>query len=231
MVVSWQFGYGTKFANVKTLLESLKNRFETQESLPKIILVDNCCQWRDCLQTIFIAAIILLDLFHAVLRITSTIPKKKGATIQFRLLRKQLVRSFKMVFRSYDDMGPSREKPTPSPEIIEGNIDKFLRQWKDVKCDDVQLISKKTNEAIDNLLVHVRKGCLSNIPPSAGTNRNEGLHRILNKTFRKSRIGLQSAIALLGKFFYRWNQLRQSTKLKVIKPIEHWKKNFVSLFN
>jgi len=56
-------------------------------------------------------------------------------------------------------------------------------------------------DEVNKLLNHVRKGCLSEIPTSGGTNRNEGLHRFLNKTLKKSRLGVQFAIALLGVFF------------------------------
>ena len=65
------------------------------------------------------------------------------------------------------------------------------------------------------LLIHVEKGCLSDIPPSGGTSRNEGIHRILNKTLKKSRIGIQFAIALLGMFFiYGMKNKYQQRKTK-----------------
>ena len=47
--------------------------------------------------------------------------------------------------------------------------------------------------------------CLSDIPPSGGTSRNEGIHKVLKKTLRKSTIGIQFALALLGIFFYICN--------------------------
>ena len=51
-----------------------------------------------------------------------------------------------------------------------------------------------------------RKGCLSHIPLTGGTSRNEGIHRVLNKSKKKWRIGIQFAIALVGAFFYFWNE-------------------------
>ena len=48
----------------------------------------------------------------------------------------------------------------------------------------------------------MRGCCLSHIPPTGETSRNEGIHRVLNKSLKKSRIGIQFAIALLGAFFY-----------------------------
>lgn len=62
----------------------------------------------------------------------------------------------------------------------------------------------------NELLLHVRKGCLSHIPPTGGTSRNEGIHRGLIKSLKKSRIGIQFAIALPGAFFYVWNEKQLS---------------------
>lgn len=65
----------------------------------------------------------------------------------------------------------------------------------------------------------------TDIAPSGGTSRNEGIHRVLNKTLKKSRIGIQFALALLGVFFYTWNEKRTTTvkdkrKIRVTPPIE-----------
>lgn len=66
---------------------------------------------------------------------------------------------------------------------------------------------------------------MSDIPPSGGTSRNEGIHKVLNKTLRKSRIGIQFALALLGIFFYTWNEKRITSfedqkGIRVTPPIE-----------
>lgn len=66
---------------------------------------------------------------------------------------------------------------------------------------------------------------MSDIPPSGGTSRNEGIHKVLNKTLRKSRIGIQFALALLGIFFYIWNEKKitateDQRRIRVTPPIE-----------
>lgn len=43
-------------------------------------------------------------------------------------------------------------------------------------------LTKNTIAEIENLRNHIRKGCLSNIPPGYGTERNEQLHRLLNRS-------------------------------------------------
>ena len=95
-------------------------------------------------------------------------------------------------------------KPTPSKDAIEKNIMTFLTQWKDVEYEGTRLIPQCAIDEVDKLLLHVRKGCLSHIhvPPAGGTSRNKGIHRVSNKTLKKSRIGIQFAVALLGVFFY-----------------------------
>lgn len=70
-----------------------------------------------------------------------------------------------------------------------------------MEFDGTKLMPQCAVDEINKLLIHVEKGCLSDIPPSGGTSRNEGIHRVLNKTLKKSRIGIQFAIALLGMFF------------------------------
>jgi len=91
--------------------------------------------------------------------------------------------------------------PSPLREIIKTNIVKFLNQWKDVEYNGTKLISLCALDEINKLLIHVEIGYMSNIPTSGGISRNKGLHRVLNKTLKKSRVGIQFAIALHGMFF------------------------------
>lgn len=64
---------------------------------------------------------------------------------------------------------------TPDPECIESNMEQLIFKWKGK-------LSVATVNAIENLRHHVRKGCLSEIPPSAGTTLNERLHRHLKRS-------------------------------------------------
>lgn len=102
-----------------------------------------------------------------------------------------------------------------------------MRQWSKAEIDSIPLLSSSAVKEINNLKHHVIKGCLSAIPPSGGTNRNEAIHKSLNKSLKQSRIGLELALAFLGLFFYKWNEKKISCKLtnkrkKVtyIQPVE-----------
>lgn len=67
---------------------------------------------------------------------------------------------------------------------------------------------------------------MSGIPPSGGTNRNEALHRTLNKSLQPSRVGLGLALAFLGLFFYKWNETKsrkpnkRGQRISHIRPVE-----------
>ena len=58
---------------------------------------------------------------------------------------------------------------------------------------------------IDHLKVHIIRGCLSDIPPSFGTSKNENLHRSLNARFSGNKLGVEVAVAILATFFHLWN--------------------------
>jgi len=225
VVVSRKLCKGTTFHKVKEPLQHLKDRLNGLGCSIDYFFVDECCQWRSKVNSIFESSAVKLDPFHAMQRFTSKIPKKgiKGSPI--RRLRSPIVTDFKLVIRDPIDHGKKRAMPTPSREIIKTNIVKFLNQWKDVEYNGTKLIPQGALDEVNKLLIHVEKGCLSDIPPSGGTSRNEGLHRVLNKTLKKSRVGIQFAIALLGMFFYIWNEKQLSTekdknKLRVIPPVE-----------
>ena len=66
--------------------------------------------------------------------------------------------------------------------------------------------------------------CLSDIPVSGGTSRNESCHRVLNKYVRRPYIGVEMAIALIGTFIYQWNErkLHKKPSKGVAHPIEYY---------
>lgn len=92
--------------------------------------------------------------------------------------------------------------------------------------DSVPLLPASAIREIEKLKEHVLKGCLSDMPPSGGTHRNEALHKTLNKSLKRSRIGLELALAFLGIFFYKWNEKKLSKKnsgfkrCNFIRPVE-----------
>ena len=85
-----------------------------------------------------------------------------------------------MVFRDPNDQGNKRHLSTPSPSILESNDNKFVQHWTDSEYEGKKVLSTAALKEIENIRVHIRKGCLSGIQPGRGTNWNENLHKDLN---------------------------------------------------
>ena len=116
---------------------------------------------------------------------------------------------------------------TLSPEVILENIEMLMRQRSTAEIDSIPLLSSSAIKESNNLKHHVIKGCLSGIPPSSETNRNEAIHKSLNKSLKRSRIGPELALAFLGLFFYsemeRKNLASLPTRGKKLLISNQWK--------
>ena len=173
-----------------------------------LFLGGNCCHWRSKLTSTFPDIAIKLDTFHAIQRVVSKIPKKKGCSEALtRQLRRKMIDSFKLIIRDPADKGNKRTMPTSSPEVILNSIESFINQWSTMVHDSVPLLPASAIREIEKLKKHVLEGCLSDIPPFGGTHGNEALHKTLNKSLlKRSRIGLELALA------YKWNERKLSRK-------------------
>jgi len=212
-VLSWQFTNSTCFSYIQKLLTNLKQRFERLGTKIQKIAVDNCCQWRNKLQDIFGDEItVCLDVFHAVQRISRTLPKKHK-------LYHQCIGDLRLVFRTGGDIGLKRCKATPLPDEMLRNMDNFVKEWKNVSHFGKPLFSSETLHEIEKLKFHITKGCLSNIEVGCGTNRNEALHRHMNSFFHQSRISILLAYALMTVLIYSHNSIQESKPKRIIKPI------------
>ena len=203
-VVSWRLTSKLTFENVLEQLMMLKRRLDEQGSQLKEFYVDNCCSWRKKLQQVFGPHLLVyLDIFHAVKRVTEKISKR-------HTLRSPCIQELKMVFRDRTDVGPERTKPTPNAEVLTNNLDKFIQRWKGATFNGVKVLSAAALSELRKLRKHMEKGCLSGIKPGRGTNRNEGLHRTLNKIMGSSRYGVELSYALLTQCFYQHNERIQA---------------------
>lgn len=210
---------------------SLNERLQRHGKKPEFFFLDNCCSWRTKLTKVFPDILIKLDIFHAIQRVVKKIPKMKGCSETVKLLRRRMIQSLRKVIRDPSDLGEQRTMATPSSEVILKNIDSFLLQWNKIEVNSTQVLPPPALKEISKLRIHVTKGCLSDIPPSGGTNRNEVLHKTLNKSLRRSRIGLELAVALLGFYFYKWNENKVSKmnnkgkRVNYIPPVEIYNDN------
>ena len=93
---------------------------------------------------------------------------------------------------------------TPDPDCTESNMVQLLFKWR-------AKLSVATVSAIENLRHHVRKGCISEIPPSAGTTLHERLHRHLKRSMLcgASSISPELALPILALVLYVWSCRRR----------------------
>ena len=92
-----QFIKSVAIENYKDTLWNIKRRLDKNSQQLKEFFVDNCCHWRKKIQQIFGKDTnVLLDLFHAIQRVQTKIPKKHP-------LHLKCCYDFLLVFRAVTD--------------------------------------------------------------------------------------------------------------------------------
>ena len=192
-VVNWRLTKTTAFEQVEDLLMEFKSKLDAQSTALEMIIVDDCCTVRPSYQQIFSGVPVKLDIFHACQRFVRTLPKAFS-------LRKKLASEFGLIFRRNGDFGEKRSMNTPCTEEIESNLAMFLKKWENE-------LSEMTLDSLRKLKNHIRKGCCSNIPPGAGTQKNERLHKFLKRSLLGGAavISPELAIAVLSCVLYIWS--------------------------
>ena len=200
-VVGWRLTKSTAFEDIRDLLQEIKYSLDNPL---KTVIVDDCCKVKRQYESIFPGIVVKLDLFHATQRVIKTFPKGSEWS-------KQISSEFGLVFREDGDCGATRCLRTPEPEVIERNLDNFIKKWKHTLNENVQT---KTFRELENLRIHVKKGCISGIEPGQGTECNERLHQTLNKSLLcgATKIGPEIAIAVITLIFYALNCRREGKK-------------------
>jgi len=210
-VVSWQLTKGTSMLQVDKLFADLAQR--AKDTL-ETVYVDDCCKLRNKIQETFGKNVsVKLDLFHAIQRITKTFSKKHPSFYS-------CIQDLRLVFRMKGDSEEKRLSSTPCTNEIYQNFANFVDKWKDTENGGIKLFKPETLKAVQNLKKHISNGCLSNIPPSGGTNRNERLHEHIANYFNRSRIGILLAYALLHMIIHAHNTSMLIKGKRVTSPIE-----------
>ena len=215
-VVAWRLTKSTAFSEIEDLLVELQKRNSLKGNKIELVCVDDCCHVRSKYVNVFPNIAVKLDLFHACQRITRTFSRQNA-------LFNNVTKDFVQIFREDNDQGQARLKKTPNKEKIERNLNSFIERWSNIPNSP---LTNTTYTEINSLLLHVQKGCLSDIPPGCGTERNEGLHRLLNRSLISgaTRISVELTIALLTILFYHHNKKISaekhmcSTKIKPVAP-------------
>lgn len=181
-----------------------------------VIVADNCCSVKGKLHEVFGSNVaVKLDLFHAVQRLTKKLPKKHPMVNLY-------TDDFRLTFRKASDLGYVRMDATADTKTILSNIDQFLTKWKECDLDGWRILNEAAQKEIDLLKGHINKGCLSNLPKSAGTNRNERLHRHLRPHFSHTRLGLPMALSMMTVLLHQYNcHLLELKTGEAEKPIQY----------
>ena len=217
-VIAWQLIQSTSTDEAKDILLCLVQRLQHKEAQFTTVFVDNCCTVRSKLQGYFGQNIFVkLDIFDAVQKITRVLSKRHP-------LYTQIVKGIKVLFRDPKDTGKDRTLPTPTSKILGKKLDAFVTMWKGAEVQGSYILNDKVMKELTSLRVHIEQGCLSNIPSRAGTNRNENLHRCINPFFRRCRMGIALAVALVTILFHHYNQ-KSGTVLPVLSARASYKQN------
>ncbi len=213
-VLSWKLTKDLSFVSIEDQIVGLKHRLQQYGKTVQEFYIDNCCSWRKKLQEVFGSDLkVMLDVFHAVQRITKKIPKRHPFHFE-------CVHDLKLAFRLVSDKGPTRTMPTPDCITLRTNLMAFQHKWETITHDGVHVLPAAALIEINCLLKHVDRGCLSGIMPGRGTSRNERLHRELNKVISSSRYGVELAYALITRTFYCHNEnIRAKREGTVSKPV------------
>ena len=196
LVVNWKLTKTTAQKEIEPVLQSVK--IMSGSSL-KYTFTDTYCGFREIYEDIFPDALIKLDLFHTCQRITKLLTDKKSNLAQ------RFSQNFGLVLREDNNLSEIRNFETPSREKILTNLEHFLQN----QCEYVENMLRRESlyHELENLKVHIERGCVSGLSPDGGTENNERLHRYLNRSFLwgASVISPELAGAILAVIFYAYN--------------------------
>lgn len=136
-----------------------------------------------------------LDLYHACQRVCKTVSHVNHP------LAGSFRKEFGLIFREDNDLGETRLRKTPSAEKIMENLNRFINRWNTLANSP---LLEDTMSEIEKLKKHIMNGCLSGLPPGFGTEKNERLHRLLNRSMLTgaTRISVELAVAILTLLFH-----------------------------
>ena len=136
---------------VSNAFQHLATRFKEQRLKLKGIFTDTWCKWASkSADIIFPGVPIKRDIFHAVQRFTSSIPKRKQYYAK-------ITSDYPLIFRAPTDIGKKLEN-TPDSHILLQNVKKFENKWNHVKYNKGEsVLNAKAIKEINNIKVHIRK--------------------------------------------------------------------------
>ena len=138
--MAWKLTRGVGHDEIETCLNQLNDRIV--EPI-RFVIVDDCCASRLLYERIFGENIeVKLDLFHAIQRLTDTLPAK------FKYRRK-VSNALSMSFRQSDDMGAERTMDTADPQTITQKLDQTIEDLQNQGTFFLTILSTLTKVTSD----------------------------------------------------------------------------------
>lgn len=156
-IVEWRLTKSSAFHEISDLLTSLKQRLGRKETSLAMICIDDCCKSKSQYLKIFPDAEIIIGLVPLM---PTCSEDHWTRPLDFNL------EEFGFTFRQWNDLDEVPTRDTGNEEEIEANLESLFERWRNVPS--LCLMWEKLKQ-IENLTEHIKKGCLSGIPPGFGT--------------------------------------------------------------
>ncbi|TFY51908.1 hypothetical protein EVG20_g10784 [Dentipellis fragilis] len=183
-IISWRLCQSGAHVEIQELLQGLKRRYiALGKPFPEVFVADNCCHVRNAILKAFPDAVIVLDVYHFLIRYLATV--LGGTKNPHRShIAKDVVDSI-LISRA--------EKGQPAKywdkEEQEARLQMMYEKWAAVEG----VWSAASSQAHAVQLQHVKKGCLSRPRQDirADGSRIEGTHKHWNSIQRSFASGLE----------------------------------------
>jgi hypothetical protein len=209
---------GTGAEDVKSMLVDIKKKCDRLGcSYPIVFNVDDAPAMEKTIKSIFPDARVTQDIKHLVNRMVEKLSKMRPLYGQMCIDLHQAITGSQEV-SVIDRTGKARRvrAPLPSRETMKENLNRVVNNYKRL---DSELFLKDFDKVMNTQIKNIDKGYVDEIYLNEehylelgdgkfvllrGTNRNESLHRRLNKIW-KDRVGRQLSEALKLVFRFNWN--------------------------
>ncbi|KAA1480032.1 hypothetical protein DENSPDRAFT_905230, partial [Dentipellis sp. KUC8613] len=183
---------------IREQLKGLKDRFEALSvAEPEMAIVDNCCQVRQAIEDIFPEIVVLLDVWHFMMRYMSCIVN--GMKNPYRSAVSRDITDA-ILKTTADKLNRSEYWPQ---EEQERRLQEAYEKWYRIG----NVWNADAAEKHETQMAHVQKGCLARPRQDIATDgsRIEGTHKGWNSLQRSHSSGLETLLELCSDYVLRRN--------------------------
>ncbi|EDO39691.1 predicted protein [Nematostella vectensis] len=203
-VLSWQATKGKDPHDVLPLVRAVYQRLNTQGVTIELILSPDCCSFREPLISIFGSDIqVKMDPAFAVRKLEKRFKIRKCD----QEAMKSCLENLSLVFQQGPDVGLCRMQETPVSDVIHSNLMSFVSHWKTMKGESGErLLHEPALQELEALQTDIKRGCLSGVPPSCGSEHVAELREQLRPALHRRFLNTDLTIPAVTSLFYIWNE-------------------------